>query len=81
MVLIFGMGVSIGSIWTHNGPWVTCISISVLGTVRKEHPPHAADGDSTENHKVRMGRVAETGRGHATGFQLLGCVEGDLGRR
>ena len=40
-----------------------------------------ADGDFTENQMASTQRAGETGRGHETGFPLLGWLEGDLVRR
>ena len=28
IVVVFGMGESFGSIWTHNEPWLACISVA-----------------------------------------------------
>ena len=48
--------------------------------VPKELPPDPVNDHLHKKMKAGTQRVAETGRGLGTGFQLLGCVEGDLGR-
>ena len=82
MVVIFDIGESIRSIWTHNDePWFTHISVGHAQHTANYHPPGPGGDHFHKKTKAGTQRVAETGRGLGTGFQLLGFVEGDLVRR
>ena len=81
IVVVFGMGESFRSIWTHNERWLASINVGHAVHAANFHSPDPANEHFRKKAKARMQRVAETGRGHGAGFQLLGCVEGDLVRR
>ena len=60
--------------------------VAIAGPGLSNWPHNKLGADPRNGHfhkKTKAGtqRVAETGRGLGTGFQLLGCVEGDLVRR
>ena len=81
IVVVFGMGESFRSIWTHNGRWLASINVGHAEHTANFHTLDPAYAHFHKKSKAGAQRVAETGRGHGTGFQLLGCVEGDLVRR
>ena len=78
IVVVFGMGESFRSIWTHNGPWLIHISVDHAQYTANFHTPDPVYGHFHKKKRADAQRAAETGRGHGTGFQLLGSVEGDL---
>ena len=68
MVVFFGIGESFRSIWTHNQQWLTCISVVHAQHTPNFHPLDPAGGHFQKKKKAGAQRVAETGRGHGTGF-------------
>ena len=81
MVVLFGAGGSVRSICSRGRP----VCVRTITIVYRIHPGgyqlDPADGDFTENQMASTQRAGETGRGHETGFPLLGWLEGDLVRR
>ena len=74
IVVVFGMGESFRSIWTHNRPWIIHTDVDHAQQTASFHTPHAAYAHSQEKTKARIWRVAETGRGRGTWFFLTARV-------
>ena len=54
IVVVFGMGESFRSIWTHDRPWIIHTDVDHAQQTASFHTPHAAYAHSQEKTKVRM---------------------------
>ena len=54
IVVVFGMGESFGSIWTHNEPWIIHTDVGHAQCTANSHPPDPGDAHFHKKSKARM---------------------------